>query len=229
MKKIMLPLFILEYLFVVFPVMGQDFFVPPLINLSRFSFSQDERNPTTMRIWGLPNMRIWGWAKDKIAYSVETEDFYDKAVQFYVKDLVTDEFVFSYVTEQFRVVNDYYSDIESLEDIKRIVDGFDKLGIQYFNNDILPFPIKYNNEQYKCTITFEYNTNIRLEKNFVKSYSISVEMPGDKLFSKTFTDLNYYFVELCGYFINPSDNKIVIVICEKWNKYNTYYKFIGVN
>jgi hypothetical protein len=75
------------------------------------------------------------------------------------------------VTEQFKV-NDYYNDTESLNDIKRIISGFDRFEIKYVNNDILPFPIRNNNEQYKCTITFEYNTNIKLEKNFVKSYSI---------------------------------------------------------
>jgi hypothetical protein len=94
MKKIMPPLFILGFLFTVLPVMGQDFFVPPLINLSRFSFGQDENN--------LPNMRIWGWARDKIAYTIETETLYEKAIQFYVKDLVTDEFVF--IPEIFKIV-----------------------------------------------------------------------------------------------------------------------------
>jgi hypothetical protein len=221
MKKEMLLLCILGLLFTVLPVMSQDFFVPPLINLSRFSFGHDKEN--------LPNMRIWGWARDKIAYTIETETLYEKTIQFYVEDLVTDEFVFSYVTDQPPRINDYYSDTESLEGIKRIVNGFDEFEIKYVNNDILPFPIKNDNKEYKCAITFEYNTNIRMEKNFVKSYLISVEMPDGKLFLKTFPDLNYYWVELCGYFINPFDNKIVIVVCEKRNEYNTYYKFIGVN
>jgi hypothetical protein len=200
--------------------MGQELFVPPLINLFRFSFNQDTKN--------LPNMRIWGWAKDKIAYTIETENRGERAIQFYVQNLVTYEFIFSFVTEQFKV-NDYYSDSESLEGIERIVDGFNRFEIEYFNNNILPLPIRIDNVQYKCTINFEYNTNIRLEKNFIKSYSITVEMPDGNSFVKTFSDINYYWVELCGYFINPVDNKIVIVTCEKWNEYNTYYKFIGVN
>jgi hypothetical protein len=220
MKKVRTLSFIFGFLFTILPVMGQELFVPPLINLFRFSFNQDTKN--------LPNMRIWGWAKDKIAYTIETENMGGRAIQFYVRDLVTYEFVFSYVTDQPRV-DDYYSDAESLEDITRIVDGFNRFEIEYFNNNILPLPIKIDNVQYKCTINIEYNTNIRMEKNFVKSYSIIIEMPDGSSFVKTFSDINYCWVELCGYFINPIDNKIVIVTCEKWDEYNAFYKFIGVN
>jgi hypothetical protein len=210
----------LFFLFVSLPVMGQEFFVPPLINLSSYAFENDRKN--------LPDMRIWGWAKDKIAYTIETESSFGNCIQFYVKDLVTDEFIFSYVTEQFKV-DDYYSDSESLEDIKRITDGFNQFEIQHIDTRLLPFPIENNNSQYKCTIAVEYSVNKRLEKHFVKSYSITIEDPRGELIVKTYSDLNYYWVELCGYFINPIDNKIVVVTCEKRNEYNTYYRFIGIN
>jgi hypothetical protein len=210
---------------VALPVIGQDFFVPPLINLFKYSLNQDTAS--------LPNMRIWGWANDKIAYTIETERHYEKSIQFYVQNLATNEFIFSYVTDEYSnfndYYNDYYSDPESMENIRKKIDMFKTFGIVYFNNPLHPFPINYNNEQYRCTINIEYNVNKRIEKYFVKSYSITVEMPDSKSIIKTFSGLNYLWVELCGYFINPVDNKLIVVICEKRYENIAYYKFILIN
>ena len=116
-----------------------------------------------------------------------------------------------------------------MEDIKEITDGFNEFGIKYVNTRFLPFPVENNNLRYICTIAVEYGVNKRIEKHFVKSYSITIKKPDGELIVKTYSDLNYYWVELCGYFINPFDNKIVVVTCEKWNEHDTYYRFIGIN
>jgi len=182
--------------------------------------------------------RIWGWSTDgKVAYSFEgrlnSEASYQ--IDFFILDLVTDNILFSLIIfSEFCESADDWIEGDALFKAHEaaIVDALRTHKIIEQQTDFLPFPITRNNIMYYAQITdFEYGENEEWSfEDTIIRHTLSVTANDRRKAIGTYKPFLWLAdVDVCGYFLSPFENKILIVIAEDLGFYQhggILYRFI---
>jgi len=201
----------------------------PGINLIQYSKFASDFHPGRYA-------RIWGWSTDeKAAYSIEgrinSEASYQ--IDFFIFDLVANNVLVSLT-----IYPDYaegWADDETFFEVQGadILNALRTYEIIEQQTDFLPFPMTRNNILYNAQITdIEYGEDEQwLLGDTILSYVLSVTANDSKKIIGTFTPFLWlYDVDICGYFLSPFDNRILIVVAEDLGFYQhggILYRFIG--
>jgi len=210
----------------------QEFDFPPKINLIQHSNFASSYHPVRYA-------RIWGWSADgKAAYSIEgglnSEASYQ--IDFKILDLDTNNELFNLT-----IFSDIYPDsdndwAEAYFKIHRedIVNALITHRINKQQTDFLPFPItKNNNRYYAQIIDIEYGEDEKwLLGDTILKYTLSITDNDKRKIIGTYKPFLWLFdADVCGYFLSPLENKILIVIAEDLGQYQhggILFRFIGL-
>ncbi|MCL2806186.1 MAG: hypothetical protein FWD26_09620 [Treponema sp.] len=208
---------------------GQKAGLPPAINLIQHSNFAADYHPDRYA-------RIWGWSTDgKAAYSLEgrinSEASYQK--DFFILDLSSNNVLFSLTIFPDSAEN--WIEDESFFEIqgKDIMNALETHEIIEQKTDFLPFPMTKNNNIYNAgIINIEYGEDEQwLLGDTILRYTLSFTANDKIILNETLKPFLWlYDVYVCGYFLSPSENKILIVIAEDLGLYQhggILYRFIG--
>ena len=212
-------------------VSSQGFNLPPVINLVQYSDFASGYHPVRY-------VRVWGWSKNgKIAYSIEgglnSEASYQ--INFAVLDLVTnnESFNLTILIDIYPGSADDWAEVFFEEHRADIVNALITHEIIEQQTDFLPFPMLRNNNLYYAQITdTEHGEDEKwLLGDTILRYSLSVAANDRKKIIGTFKPFLWLAdVDVCGYFLSPFENIILIVIAEDLGLYQhggILYRFIG--
>jgi hypothetical protein len=211
---------------------AQNLVFPPKINLFKYSVSISQYS-----LYGLPNIRIWGWSKNgKVAYSIERwiEGRGGQKIDFIIFDLINDTIVFELKMDSYE--QDDFTD-ESLYNLfkNNILNTMEMHNIIEQRTEYLQFPIRRNNMMYNSyIIDVEYKNGFEgfFDNIVVSKYTIQVEANNGKKIIGIFCPVNILtrWLYVCGYFLSPFENRILLVIAEEhWGFEGTEltYRFSG--
>lgn len=213
--------------------LAQELVFPPKINLFQYSTSVSK-----LPLYGFPNIRVWGWSNNgKIAYSIEEEieGRGGQKIDFIIFDLISDNIIFKLEMDSYD-----YNDVtdESLYNLFNvtILNTLKAHNIIRQKTYFLRFPFRKNNKEYNSQINNikHKRDEFGLFDNVVSKYSVLVTADDKKKIIGNFNPVSPVtgFVYLCGYFLSPFENRVLVVIAEEhWGSEGTEltYRFSGCN
>jgi len=226
-------LLVLMFIFLNIHVLwAQNLNFPPQINLLQYL---DQNINSASVEQNVRKERIWGWSNNgKAAFSIKgcinSETSY--SIEFYIIDLITDNILYNIVI--YSTSNNNFAVGEDLFNVNKEVflEAFRKYNIIQQRIDILPLPLRRNNIVYNAQIINIINgESERWNIPSILEYTVLVTANNkSKILRKIIP--YYYPVQLyiCGYFLSPFENRIIIVMAEDLGGYlhgGILYEFIG--
>ena len=205
------------------------FELPPKINLIQHSNFALSFHPVRYA-------RIWGWSADgRVAYSIEgginSEASYQ--IDFVILDLITNNVLYNLIIHS-GSANDWVEG-EALFEVHgtSIENALRTHGIIEQMTDFLPFPMVRNDIMYYAQIIdIEHGEDEQwFLGDTILKYTLSIAANNGRKIIETFTPLLWLFdVDVCGYFLSPFENRILVVIAEDLGQHQhggILYRFIG--
>jgi len=217
----------------------------PEINLFRYIYDRRDNDFFPWHgIYYFPVIKILGWSEDgKIAYliierhSLRTPLF----VRFIIFDFVDNKIILQNITEttlyEIHSMHELFEYSYNLNNIDNILLEYNIKNIHVEYNQM---PIHFNNKIYSIKVEKITNDEIFMkyddtEYKIVLNYSIIVETDGKEkiVLSKNFEYSDHIEeIYVCGYFISPFENRVLIIVAEKdytGHERELRYVFIGLH
>jgi len=203
--------------------------LPPQINLIQHSNFASSFHPVRYA-------RIWGWSTNgRVAYSIEgginSEAGYQ--IDFVIFDLVANNTLFN-LTVFSGPANDWLEGEVLFYAYKTpILNALRTYEIIEQRTDFFPFPLIKNNIAYYANIVdVEYGEDEQwLLGDTILRYTLLITADAGKQTIDTFTPFLWLFdVDVCGYFLSPFENIILVIIAEDLGQYlhgGILYRFVG--
>ena len=199
-----------------------EFSLPPGIDLFQYSASASGN----FNMYEYPSARIWGWSTDgKAAISVErNEDGRGgKIINFFIIDLITDNIDFELKIDSFD--HECYFANYSFEDLFKTYNPTISSALRSNNiiseqrNDFLSFPFRKNDITFNGQIIdLGYvEDEFGMFEEAVTRYSILLTAENRKKVIASFTPVSSVtgFIYVCGYFLSPFEDRIMIITAEE--------------
>ena len=217
------------FIFSIHCIQAQELKFPQKINLFQYSQSASGGG-----LYGFPDTRIWGWSNNgKVAYSIERgiEGRGGQQIDFVIFDLIKDSVVIELKMDS--EDHDGVSD-EALYNLYKnnILNALRANNIIDEKVDFLRFPIARNNMIYNGhIIDIEYKKGV-FNNNVVSRYKVSVTANNNRKIINSFNPIisETGYIYVCGYFLNPFENRALIIIAEKSRGFEgteLFYRFAG--
>jgi hypothetical protein len=172
------------------------------------------------QLHSLSSVRMWGWSKNgKVAYTVEKEQ---EGRGGYITAATIFDSVDNVVSWEREIDSiDITGDKETeAADYDRFYQDFKKIcienGIKFVQVEFKKLPIRHNNRTFNAAIEIieEEENELRLLDK-IDRYTVSVETQGEWKAIKEKNDVWAFHVLLCGYFISPYEDRVLIVTGER--------------
>jgi len=156
---------------------------------------------------GSTGVNVWGWSSTgnaAFSYSGIDDGFSGKPYfEFFIINLVND-----------RVVFEFSADKKLNPTLRKKVDeALKKYEIVERKADFLPFPLKGDGVEYKCLIK---NVKQECSDDFceISGYDVVIDKNGKEKKIRTMSDRMANEVFICGYFMSPFEQRILVVTAE---------------
>jgi hypothetical protein len=204
---------------------------PPFINFDKY---------LNLRYTTYSDVRIWGWSKDgKVAYS-DYRRHEGELLAVFIIDIINDTTVWGKTLDIDSIAYNERLDVWNGKTYKEFISNFRTVcgqnRIEFVQAQFIQAPVRHNNQT--VNIVLEKNTtppDLSVIREFgggsIANYRIIAESQGKRkiIHEKSFTmyadDVNVY-----GYFIDPFDNRALIVIGEYahgWEESEVTFSFVG--
>jgi hypothetical protein len=207
----------LYFCFLLFVLMNinsceQGAFRPATVDLLQY---QEDK-----QLHSLSSVCMWGWSRNgKVAYTVEKEQ---DGRDGYITAAIIFDFVDNVVLWEQEIDSIDITGNKETEavDYDRFYENFKKIclenGIEFVQVEFKKLPIRHNNRTFNVAIEIieEEENELRLLDR-IDSYIVSVETQGKKKTVKEKNDVWAFHVLLCGYFISPYEDRVLIVTGER--------------
>ncbi|MDR1316193.1 MAG: hypothetical protein LBK13_04890 [Spirochaetales bacterium] len=186
---------------------------PPKLELTKFLYD------IKPEIAG--DIRIFGVSEDgKIAYSYERQfNEWENVVEFVLYDMANSSYVSDMAWDN-SSINKYKGTLDDIEEMKGIIEWYNKYGIIYTELCINNFPLILNDIKYDCLLEYGEANN-----NGAENYSVKITKDGASIISEERRNIHYESAEICGYLTTPFPNRYIAVILEMRDGKNAFYRF----
>jgi hypothetical protein len=163
---------------------------------------------------------MWGWSKNgKAAYTVEKEQDGrgGSITTAIILDFIDNVVLWKREIDSIDVTGNKETEAA---DYNRFYRNFRRIcsenGIEFVRAEFKELPIRHNNQTFNAAIEIieEEETELRLLDK-IDRYTVRVETQGKRKTVKEKTDVWAFDVLLCGYFVSPYEDKVLIVTGER--------------